>query len=258
MPSSTAYTPEIQTELPSLQGKNAIVSGGTSGSGRAIATLFAAYGANVLIFGRREHELHDTISELEHARGRAYGLIADQSRPEDIRRVFDEADRRFGSVDFLINNAAVPASELMQGDDADWRHRLNTDLFGFIDCTRRAVQRMKASGGGHIVNIGSLAAVPHARGESLYAAAKSAIHGFSQTLRKEVAPFNIKVSVIEPGYVAADFRVGELADPSVQRGSLEEGAMLKPEDIAVATYYCVTQPRRCTISLLQIEPLKGE
>jgi NAD(P)-dependent dehydrogenase (short-subunit alcohol dehydrogenase family) len=258
MSTLTADSPTIHTDLPSLDGKNVIVSGGTSGNGRAIATLLAAYGANVLIYGRRENELHEAISELEQARGRAYGLVADQSKADDIRRVFEEADRRLGSVDLLINNASLAADELTSGSDDDWRYRLHTDLFGYIDCTRRAVERMKAKGSGHIVNIGSVAAVHEPKGESLYVAAKSAIHGFTQTLRKELAEYKIKVSLIEPGYVATQFLGGDHADPQKQRRDLAAGAMLKPEDIAVAVYYCITQPARCSISLLQIEPLRVE
>jgi NADP-dependent 3-hydroxy acid dehydrogenase YdfG len=113
--------------------------------------------------------------------------------------------------------------------------------------------------GGHIVNIGSIAAEHFTEGESLYVAAKSAIRGFSQSLRKELSEQGIKVSLIEPGLVGTEIlRRTPEGDPDTQRREQERGAMLKPEDIAVAVHYVLTQPDRCTISLLQIEPTKQD
>lgn len=254
MPTLAADDPSVHTQQPSVEGKNVLVSGGTTGNGRAIAELLAAYGANVFIFGRHEAELREALTACRRGRGRAHGIVADQARAEDIARLFATTDRELGGLDFLVNNAAVPAGGIEEGDDAAWRYRLEADLLGYIDCTRHALRRMRARGGGHVVNVGSISAVHHNKGMSLYVAAKSAIRGFSRALRKEVAEDNIKVSLIEPGMIGTDFLGGEEGDPEVQRRDEERGAMLKPEDIAVAVHYILTQPPRCTISLLQIEP----
>jgi NADP-dependent 3-hydroxy acid dehydrogenase YdfG len=128
-----------------------------------------------------------------------------------------------------------------------------------LEGTRRAVRRMAGRGGGHVVNVGSIVAAHENPGESLYVAAKSAIRGFSQALRKELGGQNIKVSLIEPGMVGTEFfEGGEESDPRWQAHEQKRGALLKPEDIAVAVHYCLTQPPRCTISLLQIEPLRQD
>jgi NADP-dependent 3-hydroxy acid dehydrogenase YdfG len=255
MPHLTANSPEVHTQHPSLLGKNVIISGGTTGIGRAIASLLAAHGAKVFIFGRHERELRDTLDYLAESSGTVVGIAADQSRAEDVKRVFAEADRRLGPVEIMINNAAVAAGAVTEGEDDEWRYELASDLNGYIDCTRHAAERMKQRGGGHIVNIGSIAAVHVNKGSSLYVAAKSAVAGFSRALRKELAEHNIKVSLIEPGMVGTEIHEGEDADPIVQQQDEKRGAMLKPQDIAVAVHYCLTQPARCTISRLQIQPL---
>jgi NADP-dependent 3-hydroxy acid dehydrogenase YdfG len=190
--------------------------------------------------------------------GEVFGITADHARPADVRRVFAELDRHYGDLDFLINNAGISAGAVTDGSEEEWHYDLATDLNGYIDCTRHAVERMKRRGSGHIVNIGSISAVHVNKGMSLYVAAKSAVAGFSRALRKELGEHNIKVSLIEPGVVGTDILDGEESDPAVQRRDQERGAMLKPEDIAVAVHYCLTQPARCTISRLQIQPLRDE
>jgi NADP-dependent 3-hydroxy acid dehydrogenase YdfG len=255
MPILTTSSPEVHTQYPSLHAKNVVISGGTSGIGRATASLLAAQGANVFLFGRHERELREALTYLEEASGSVAGTMADQSRAEDVRRVFAEADQRFGPTDILINNAAISAGAVTDGGDDEWRYELASGLNGYIDCTRHAVERMKQRGGGHIVNIGSISAVHVNKGASLYVAAKSAVAGFSRSLRKELAGFNIKVSLIEPGMVGTDIHEGQDVEPRHQQQEEARGAMLKPQDIAVAVHYCLTQPARCTISRLQIQPL---
>lgn len=258
MPLLTADSPEVHTRHPSVRGKNILISGGTTGIGRATASLLAAEGGNVFIFGRHERELRDTLDYLAQTSGSVSGITADQARADDVRRVFAEMDRHFGPVEILINNAGVSAGAITEGGEDDWRYELAADLNGYLDCTRHAVERMKQRGRGHIVNIGSISAVHVNKGSSLYVAAKSAIAGFSRALRKELGEHNIKVSLIEPGMVGTEIHEGEEADPLVQQREEARGAMLKPQDIAVAVHYCLTQPERCTISRLQIQPLRDD
>jgi NADP-dependent 3-hydroxy acid dehydrogenase YdfG len=249
--------PSLHTEKPSLQGKNVLVTGGTTGIGRATAALLAGYGANVFLFGRHEKQLRAAIADMGRRPGKVGGVTADQSRGEEVERVFKTFDAEFGDLDILINNASVSAGTLDEADEAGWRYQLETDLFGYIDCTRRALQRMRARGSGHIVNIGSIAAENYTAGLSLYVAAKSAIRGFSRSLRKEVSGDGIKVSLVEPGMVGTEiFEADEPeADPATQRREQTRGAMLKPEDIAVAVHYVLTQPERCNVTQLLVEPL---
>lgn len=253
-------SPAVHTKQPSLDGRNAVISGGTSGNGRAIAALLAAEGANVLFFGRQQSSVDETLAELRGASGRVVGLVADQTDPDSVAEVFARADQEFGGVDILVNNAAIYAGPIADLAEEEWRYHLHTDLDGYIDCSRHAIDRMRRQGGGHIVNIGSMSAVNRTAGHSLYVAAKAAVQGYSRALGREVESDGIKVSLIEPGLVGTPIfsqdTDPERADPRKQRERQQEGSMLKPEDIAVAVQYCLTQPERCTISLVQVEPAR--
>lgn len=251
----------VRTEQPSLAGRNVLITGGTTGIGRATAALLAASGANVFIFGRHKPELDEALAALENGRTKVAGITADQADPGDVVRVFTTIEREFGPLDVLVNNAGVAGGPMAAGGEAEWRYRLNADLLGYIDCTRRALAQMRGRKRGHIVNIGSTSAEYAGEGSSLYVAAKMAVRGFSRALRSEVAKDGIKVTLIEPGLTGTSFfdeEGEEIAEADVQRQKQREGAMLKAEDIAVAVHYCLTQPDRCAVSFLQVEPQLDE
>ena len=114
-----------------------------------------------------------------------------------------------------------------------------------------AIERMKARGQGHIVNIGSMSADVREKGSSVYVTTKAAIQGFSEAFRKEVNPLGIKVTLIEPGSVGTDMQP---ESPAEQRQKEEKMEMLKAEDIAACVLYTITQPKRCDVVTLQIHP----
>jgi NAD(P)-dependent dehydrogenase (short-subunit alcohol dehydrogenase family) len=237
-------------EPQSVAGKAIIVTGGTTGIGRAIARLLAARGARLFIFGRHEEELNEALEEIRAAGGEVYGLTADVSRIEDVRRVFQEADERLGGLDVLVNNAGI-SSEPFEGEELDeLEYVVRTNLVGYLACAREATRRMKGRGG-HIVNIGSMSADLREPKGSVYVATKAAIQGFSESLRKTVNPDGIKVTLIEPGKVATDMVDQSRAEKEERE---EELKMLRPEDIAACVYYSLTQPRRCDIVSVQIRP----
>ncbi|WP_165244437.1 SDR family oxidoreductase [Paludisphaera soli] len=234
----------------SLAGKAVVVTGGTTGIGRATAIALAGRGAKVLACGRGRAELDDAMAALRKAGDDVHGLIADMSRREDVVRLFAEADRLFGRVDVLVNNAALGAGSIAEDGDDDWEYVVRTNLIGYMACTREAVRRMKAAGGGHIVNVGSMSADVREVGSSVYVATKAGIQGFSESLRKEVNKHGIKVSLIEPGAVGTDMQPGK----DTHEAKAESGEMLKAEDIAACVIYCLDQPSRCDVVSVSIRP----
>jgi NADP-dependent 3-hydroxy acid dehydrogenase YdfG len=240
------YQPE------SVNTKSVLITGGTTGIGRATAILLAAQGAQVMIFGRQEQELDDTMNDIRRAGGEVLGLTADTANPADIRRVFQEVDRQMGQLDILINNAALSYNSIMEGGYEDWQYIVNTNLLGYMAMSREAIERMKTSGWGHIVNVGSMSADVREKNSSVYVATKSGIEGFSEALRKEVNPLGIKVTLIEPGAVGTDMQ--DQYSPEEQRQKEEEMEMLKAEDIAACILYTITQPKRCDVVMMQIRP----
>ncbi len=242
-----------------VEGKNILITGGTTGIGRAIAILLASMGARIMIFGRHREELDAALEELDKAmkdpekpwRNRC-GMAADVSNMEDVIAVFKRFDEEFGPIDVLINNAAIGYGSVLEGSHEEREYLLSTDVDGYLMCAHEAAKRMKKNGSGHIINIGSMSAEVQEKGSSVYVAAKAAIRGFSASLRKELNPHNIHVSLIEPGAVFTDMQESP-TEELLQKVKNEE--MLESQDIAGAVLFCLSQPNRCNIVSLQIKPL---
>src|SRR5688572_15556068 len=238
-----------------LSGKSVIISGGTTGIGRATARLLAAEGARVFVFGRHENDLRETVGGAQGAGGgEIHGTVADQSKQEEIERVFAEADEKIGGCDILINNAAVAGGSVFEKRIPDIRYVLDANLFGYLACTQQALERMKRKGqGGHIVNVGSMSADLREPEGDIYVATKAAIQAFSESLRKTANKHGIRVSLIEPGAIATPIQD---KPPEEKQRRLKNMEMLPPEDVANCVLYVLRQPQRCDVVSVQIRPLK--
>ena len=236
----------------SIAGKSILITGGTTGIGRATAILLASQGANVITMGTNKQHLDDALKDIKkNATGTVHGFVADLSTEEGIQKVFSEVDLHFGSLDILVNNAALPFGSVTEGNYSEWKRILDTNLLPYLACTNEALTRMKKKRSGHIVNIGSLSADVREETGSVYVATKSAIQGFSESLRKQVNPYGIKLSLIEPGAVDTDMQEESTAQKKENVQNLE---MLTADDIAAAVMYCLTQPLRCDVVELKIRP----
>ncbi len=240
---------DAHTEQPSLKGRNAIVTGGTTGIGRAIAVLLASEGVKVFICGRTPEHLDDALERIKEV-GEGDGIAVDLARAEDVDRFFAAAYAYLDELDIAVINAAVPAEALGETDEADTRYQIEADFTAYLIATQKAVERMK--GGSDIVLIGSMSAVSRKGGSSIYVAAKSGIQGFAKALREELADKDIKVGLIEPGFTGADFQYPDFP-PEKQVELINADKMLRAEDIAVAAHYMLTQPRRTAVSLMRVE-----
>jgi 3-oxoacyl-[acyl-carrier protein] reductase len=240
---------DAHTEQPNLAGRKAIVTGGTTGIGRAIAVLLASYGVDVFVCGRTPEHLEDALERIREV-GNGDGINVDLSKEEDVDRFFKAAGDFLGGFNIAIINAAVPAEATADTSEADTRYQLETDLVAYVVTAQEAVKRMQA--GSDIVLIGSMSAVSRSAGSSIYVAAKSGAQGFATSLRRELAEKDIKVGLIEPGFTGADFQYPEFP-PEKQRELIHQHRMLRAEDIAVATHFMLSQPRRAAVSLMRVE-----
>jgi NADP-dependent 3-hydroxy acid dehydrogenase YdfG len=244
----------IHTPVTSLKDRRILVTGGTTGIGRAIVRLMASEGARVFTFGRHKAELDDALQSTRDLGASAVdGMVADAASARDIARVFEASDSYLGGLDVLIDNAAVTGEGIADMANSEWRYAVEANLVGYMACAREAASRMQK--GGHIVMIGSVSADIRGADSSVYVATKAGVQGFAEAFRKEMIKPGIKVSLIEPGTVGSDL---DGASPQAQRQAIRRHEMLRAEDIAVAVHFVLTQPERTLISSMQVLPRMEE
>jgi NAD(P)-dependent dehydrogenase (short-subunit alcohol dehydrogenase family) len=193
-----------------LEGRVALVTGGSRGIGRAVVTRLVAEGARVVLCGRNAADAKAAAAAAGHD---TLGLAADVSQAADVERLVEQALARFGRIDVLVNNAGVygPIGPAWENDPAQWQQAIAINLGGaFLTC-RRVVPEMIKAGGGKIINMsGGGAATPFPR-FTAYAVSKAALVRFTETLALEVAGHNIQVNAIAPGFVATRLHDATLA-----------------------------------------------
>ncbi len=233
--------------MVSIQGKVVIVTGASSGIGAATAREFARAGAKVVLAARRLDRLEALAAEID-AMGtgaQALAVAADLSRLDDIQRLIEQTLARFGRIDVLFNNAGFGRLDWLEKLDPakDIQAQVQVNVLGVLLTTRLVLPHMLAQQGGHILNMASVAGLVGTPTYTIYAASKFAVRGFSEALRREVAPWNIRVSVIYPGGVATEFaehagiqRKTRVTTPKFMR--------LSAEQVAQAVVGLVRRPRR--------------
>ena len=233
----------------SLEGKNAIVTGGTRGIGLAITRALLERGASVFICARKKEEVEQSISELAKEHGeRIKGDSADVRDYEQVRSIFASAAEAFGGVDVLINNAGIGSHSFVeQMPVEEWDATIGTNLSGVFYCCCEALPLMKARGGGYIINIGSLAGKQAFAGGAAYCASKFGLIGFSEALMQEVRYDHIRVSYVMPGSVNTSFGRSGQQDPSTTW-------KLLPEDVADVVVNLLESDSRALSSRVELRP----
>jgi 3-hydroxy acid dehydrogenase / malonic semialdehyde reductase len=211
-------------EHTSLAGKRVLLTGGTTGIGRATLIILAREGARVLTFGRHERELEDALEAARGEGGEVFGLTADAATEEGIETAFAAVDERLGGVDILVACAALGAEPIHEMPEKDWSYVIERNLVGYLSCAKAAIARMEAQGEGHLFVVGSISTEIKAEGESVYSATKAGIQAFAETLRKEIA--DIRMSVIQPGSVDTDMQ--ECSEDE-KREAVSQQKMLRAE-----------------------------
>ena len=233
-----------------LQGKTAIVTGGTKGIGRGIAEALLRVGVNVCLSARHEAEIERTVVELNSiGEGRAVGFVCDVRNHDQVRSLLENANNTFGGIDILVNNAGIGIFNSVENMSVeDFRATLETNLFGVFYCCHEAIPLMKKSGGGYIINISSLAGTNAHPQMAAYNASKFGLNGFSEALMQEVRHDGIKVSYIMPGSVNTDFGGDETSDA--------KSWQLQPADIARVVLDLLHHDDRSLPSRVEIRPSK--
>lgn len=216
-----------------VEGKVALITGSGRGIGREIALLFAREGARVVVSARSSDQVERVVEEIAGSGGHAIGVSADVSRFEDVNRTIDEAMSAFGQLDILVNNAGVLGpGPLVSTEPEDWLRVIEINLIGTFYCTKAVTPHMIERGWGRIINIASRSGKIGHPFMTAYCSSKHGVVGFTKALAEELAPFNITVNAICPGFVATDMVSDTIKEQAGDK-------IIKPSQIAELALYLV-------------------
>ena len=235
-----------------LQGKAALVTGGTRGIGRAVAERLLAAGCAVAICGREEEGVKRAVAEIRTTISdqtlKIEGKAADVGSEPSVRALFEWVDETVGGPDILVNNAGVGIfGDLAQIEPGEWSKVIGTNLSGAYHCCHHALPRMRRRGGGWIVNIASLAGKNAFAGGAAYNASKFGLCGMSEAVMLDHRYEGVKVTTVLPGSVNTEFGRGGGGDWKIA-----------PEDIAETVAMILAMPERTLISHVEMRPSRPQ
>ena len=232
-----------------LNGKVALVTGASSGIGRALARALAAEGASLALVGRSAERLNAVAEQT----GGALSLPADLTKPAEVDRVVGQTVDRFGRIDILLPNAGlyIPG-DVAEGDPNAWDELLSVNVNSVFRLVQAVLPAMIERKAGHIVVTSSISGHQAIHWEPVYSASKHAIQSFVHGLRRQVAPHNIRVGAVAPGVVLNE--LWGYTDPAAIAAKIESREGLRSEDVADAVIYMLTRPANVTIRDLVILP----
>lgn len=243
-----------------LQGKVVLVTGASSGIGRATALAFAEAGCHVAVGARRVERLTELAEEMRGKGVQVYAAYLDVTDPAAVERFVAGAVAELGRIDVLVNNAGLARGNHRVADPADdkldaWREMLDTNVLGLLLVTERVLPLLVAQGSGHIINLGSVASHGVYAGGSVYTASKHAEKAITQALRLEVLGQGVRVTSVDPGMVESEFSIVRFRGDEAQAAKIYAGVEpLTPADIAECIVWAASRPHHVNIDQMIVKP----
>ncbi|MBW4827115.1 MAG: 3-oxoacyl-[acyl-carrier-protein] reductase [Clostridiaceae bacterium] len=240
-----------------LKKKNALVTGGSRGIGRAIAIELSKQGANVIItYNSSKEKAKEVIKEIEKNGVKGLAIKANVSSEEDVKNMMKTIKSQFDSIDVLVNNAGVTKDNLLvRMKSEDWDEVINTNLKGVYLCTKAVARGMMKKRYGKIVNVASVVGISGNAGQGNYSASKAGVIGFTKSIAKELGSRGINVNGVAPGFVETDMT--EVLSEDIKEQSLKMIPLkrfAKPEDIAnVVVFLCSEKANYITGQIINVD-----
>jgi NADP-dependent 3-hydroxy acid dehydrogenase YdfG len=241
-----------------LSGRVVAITGASSGIGEATALACAKAGAAVSLAARRTERIEQLAQRIEQDGGRALAVTADVGEEEQAQAFVERTASELGRLDVLVNNAGVMLlGPIADAPTEEWRRMVHVNVFGVLYCTHAALPLMREQGSGHIVNVSSVAGRFARAGSGVYNLTKFGVGAFSESLRQEISPLGLRVTLIEPGAVATE--LSEHNRPEIRdmiRGVFKDVEPLRSEDIAEGILYAIAAPENVAVNELLIRPAR--
>lgn len=234
---------------------NIIITGATSGFGKAIAEKFAEKGNQLWLIGRRKDRLEQLQNDLNKKADAVHVTLLDVREKEAVLKFQHEVKQKWTQVDILINNAglALGTHPIDEGNTEEWDVMIDTNIKGLLYMTRAIAPIMRAQKNGQIFNIGSTAGKVTYQNGNVYCATKFAVDALSQSTRIDLLPYNVKVTSINPGMAETEFSLVRFhGDETKAKQAYTGFTPLYAEDIADTVYYCAHLPKHVCINDLTI------
>jgi clavulanate-9-aldehyde reducatase len=245
-----------------IEGKVVAITGASSGIGEATALACVEAGAKVALAARRTDRIEDLAQRIRDGGGEAVAIATDVADEASARAFVEGAREQLGGLHGLVNNAGVMLLGPVEGADMDqWRTMVDVNCLGLLYCTHAALPIMREEGAGHIVNVSSVAGRVAALGSAVYNLTKWGVVGFSEGLRQEALHANVRVTIIEPGFVETELQGHNEGNPIVMEAidkMREQMDPLQASDIADAIAYALTRPQHVAINEVLIRPTKQQ
>jgi len=241
-----------------LEGKKALVTGGTKGIGKAIAEELLSLGATVLVVARKEEELQSVVSTWKDQNLTAEGMVADMSKSVDREKVIAEIANNWGVLDILVNNVGTNIrKKAVEYSEKEYDQLLDTNLKSAFRMSQLAYPLLKKSRNGRVINISSVSGLKHLRTGVLYAMSKAAMIQFTKNLAVEWAPDNILVNCLAPWYIKTPLAEAVLQNPEYLKDVLDRtplGRVGEPEEVATtAAFLCMPASSYITGQCLAVD-----
>ena len=242
-----------------LSGKVVAITGASSGIGEATALLCARSGAAVALGARRADRIDALAQRIEAEGGVAAAIPVDIASEDQARGFVQGAKHQLGRIDALVNNAGVMLLGPIEGADTEqWRRMIDVNVLGLLYCTHAALPLMREQGGGHIVNVSSVAGRRASLGAGVYNLTKFGVTGFSEALRQEALHADVRVTIIEPGFVETELlsHNESYVIDAAEKIKEKTGDVLRSEDIADAIVHSLAAPPHVSINEVLVRPTK--
>ncbi|HET6244164.1 MAG: SDR family NAD(P)-dependent oxidoreductase [Bacteroidetes bacterium] len=237
--------------------KTILITGATSGIGKATAEKFAQNNYNLIITGRRKERLLELENQLKKFPINIFSLEFDVRKPEQVKSAIESLPPHFRAIDILVNNAGLAAGlgTMDEGVIENWENMIDTNIKGLLYVSKHVMPLMIEKGKGHIINIGSIAGKEVYLKGNVYCATKHAVDAISKSMRIDLLPHKIKVTNVNPGAVETEFSIVRLNGDKEKAAKVYEGFQpLLPMDIAEIIYFVASQPAHVNINDIVVTP----